>query len=177
MQFLWDQLALSDPGWKDPTVAQMYADRRDQHRLYQFLMSLRDDFEPVRGQLLHRSPLPTLDQAVCELVREETRLSTLRSQYTPHTHSVLAAPSPQTEHSDKSDRSGRGPSKNCDNHFCRYCRCRGHTIDKCWRKAKSSASATVITTIESASSSAASSSDSTGSALTLSPADFKAIIN
>jgi hypothetical protein len=36
MQFLWDQLALSDPAWKDPTDAQMYADRHDQHRLYQF---------------------------------------------------------------------------------------------------------------------------------------------
>jgi hypothetical protein len=130
MQFLWDQLALSDPAWKDPTDAQMYADRRDHHRLYQFLMALRDDFEPVRGQLLHRSPLPTLDQAVCELVQEETRLSTLRSQHTPHTHSVLAAPSPQPEHSDKSDRSGRGHSKNRDNPFCRYCRRRGHTIEK-----------------------------------------------
>lgn len=109
----------------------MYADRRDQHRLYQFLMALRDDFEPVRGQLLHRSPLPTLDQAVCELVREETRLSTLRSQHTPYTHSVLAAPSPLPKHSDKSYRSGRGHSKNLDNPFCRYCRHRGHTIDKC----------------------------------------------
>jgi hypothetical protein len=61
MQFLWDQLALSDPTWNDPTDAQMYADRRDQHCLYQFLMALRDDFEPVRGQLLHRSLLHTLD--------------------------------------------------------------------------------------------------------------------
>jgi hypothetical protein len=143
-------------------------------------MALRDDFEPVRGQLLHRSSLLTLGQAVCELVREETRLSTLRSQHTPHTHSVLAAPSPQTEHSDKSDRSGRGPSKTHDNPFCRYCRRRGHTIDKCCRKAKSSASATIITTTESASSSAApaaSSGDSTRSALTLYPVDFEAIIN
>lgn len=155
MQFLWDQLALSDPTWKDPSDAQMYADHRDQHRFYQFLMALQDDFELVRGQLLHRSPLPTLDQAVCELVREEARLSTLRSQYTSHTHSVLAAPSPQTEHSDKSDRSGRGPSKNRDNPFCHYCCCCEHTIDKCWRKAKSSASPAVITTTESASSSAA----------------------
>jgi len=137
-------------------------------------------FEPVRVQLLHRSSLPTLDQAVCELVREETQLSTLCSQHTPYTHSILAAPSPQIDHSDKSDRSSRGPSKNRDNPFCRYCRRRGHTIDKCWCKAKSSASAAVITTTESTSSlaaPAASSGDSTGSALTLSPTDFEAIIN
>jgi hypothetical protein len=34
MQFLWDQLALSGPAWNDLTDAQMYADCRDQHRLY-----------------------------------------------------------------------------------------------------------------------------------------------
>jgi hypothetical protein len=51
MQFFWDQLALSDPAWRDPTNAQMYADRSDQHRFYQFLMAQRDDFEPVRGQI------------------------------------------------------------------------------------------------------------------------------
>jgi hypothetical protein len=61
-------LALFDPVWKNPTDAQMYAERKDQHRLYQFLMALHDDFEPIRGQILHRAPLPTLDQAVCELV-------------------------------------------------------------------------------------------------------------
>jgi hypothetical protein len=65
---LWDQLAISYPAWKDPTDAQMYVECRDQHRLYQFSMALRDDFEHVRGQLLQRAPLPTLDQAVCELV-------------------------------------------------------------------------------------------------------------
>jgi hypothetical protein len=51
---------------------------------------------------------------------------------------------------------------------------------KCWRKAKSSASAAAVITTQSASSLAAPvtpSSDSTGSAPTLSPADFEAIIN
>jgi hypothetical protein len=38
--------------------------------------------------LLHRTPLPTLDKVVCDLVREETRLHTLGSQ--PN-HPVLAA--------------------------------------------------------------------------------------
>jgi hypothetical protein len=57
----------------------MHAKSRDQHRLYQFLMALCDDFEFVLGQLLHCTLLLTLDQVVCELVREETRLSTLRS--------------------------------------------------------------------------------------------------
>jgi hypothetical protein len=50
MQFVWDQLVFSDPDWKDPGDDQMYVECRDQHRLYQFVMALRDDFEPVRGQ-------------------------------------------------------------------------------------------------------------------------------
>jgi hypothetical protein len=44
-----EQLALSYPPWKDLTDAQMYAEHRDQHRLYQFLMALRDDFELIVG--------------------------------------------------------------------------------------------------------------------------------
>ena len=43
-------------------------------------MSLHKDFEPIRGQLLNRSPAPSLDIVVNELVREEARLVTLQAQ-------------------------------------------------------------------------------------------------
>ena len=43
-----------------------------------------DDFESVRSQLLNRSPLPTVNQAVNDLVREETCLKSHRSSQ-PHT--------------------------------------------------------------------------------------------
>ena len=43
-------------------------------------MSLYKDFEPIRGQLLNRSPAPSLDTAVNELVKEEVRLATLQAQ-------------------------------------------------------------------------------------------------
>jgi len=107
-------------------------------------------------------------------------LYTLRSQHTLHTHPVLiacfpGASSSQTKHF---DRFGCGPlSKNCDNIYCRYCCRREHTIDKCWHKAKSFASAAAVTITESAPSPTAPSGDSLGFALTLSPADFEAIIN
>ena len=90
MQFLWNQIDVSDPIWKDPTDAEMYVTRRDQHRLHQFLMALHDDFEPVHVQLLHRSPLPTLDTAIFELVRAKTRSQTMCSH---PSHTVFAAPS------------------------------------------------------------------------------------
>ena len=43
-------------------------------------MSLHEDFEPIRGQLLNCSSIPSLDTAVNELIREEGRLATLQAQ-------------------------------------------------------------------------------------------------
>ena len=57
-----------------------YATCRDQMHFYQFLMALHDDYESVRGQLLHQIPTPSLDVALNELICEETRLQTLQAQ-------------------------------------------------------------------------------------------------
>ena len=43
-------------------------------------MSLHKDFESIRGQLLNRSPAPSLNTAVNELVREEARIAILQTQ-------------------------------------------------------------------------------------------------
>ncbi|KAF7126447.1 hypothetical protein RHSIM_Rhsim11G0068500 [Rhododendron simsii] len=77
---IWDQISLSEPSWTSTADAALFAAYRDQQRLIQFLMALTIDFEPVRASLLHRNPLPTLDQAISELLSEETRLGTLKSQ-------------------------------------------------------------------------------------------------
>ncbi|XP_022895274.1 uncharacterized protein LOC111409461 [Olea europaea var. sylvestris] len=37
-------------------------------------MALRSDFEGLRGSILHRSPLPSVDSVVSELLAEEIRL-------------------------------------------------------------------------------------------------------
>lgn len=42
----------------------------------QFLMKLRSEFEVVRGALLNRNPVPSLDTCVGELLKEEQRLIT-----------------------------------------------------------------------------------------------------
>ena len=78
--FIWDQIDLSDPTWACSKDAQQYASIRDEFRLYEFLMSLHKDFEPIRSQLLNCSPAPFLDTAVNELVGEEARLTTLQAQ-------------------------------------------------------------------------------------------------
>uniref|UniRef100_A0A2N9FH29 Retrotransposon gag domain-containing protein n=1 Tax=Fagus sylvatica TaxID=28930 RepID=A0A2N9FH29_FAGSY len=90
-QFIWDQLDLADPPWDTPNDAMKYATRRDQMHLYQFLMALHDDYEPVYGQLLHQIPTPSLNATLNELVCEETRLQTLQAQ---NKLNVLATTSP-----------------------------------------------------------------------------------
>ena len=42
--------------------------------LVQFFMALRDDFEAIRGTILHQGMLPSIDSVVNELLEEEIRL-------------------------------------------------------------------------------------------------------
>lgn len=55
-------------------------------------MRLLPKFEPKRVQLLARSTLPTMTEALADLIAEETRLSTLEITSTHSVaHNVLAA--------------------------------------------------------------------------------------
>lgn len=76
---------------------------RDQQRLFQFLMHLRLEFESIRGQLLHKSPLPTLDVELSEFIAEEIRLQVLGSSRSAEPATALAASG------SRSSTSGSGP--------------------------------------------------------------------
>jgi len=65
----------------------------EQFLMYQFVMGLRSEFEPVRAQLLNQTVSPSMSDVLASLTAEETRLRSLspaRSVLAPH--SVLAAP-------------------------------------------------------------------------------------
>ena len=101
-------------------------------------MSLHKDFEPIRGQLLNRSPAPSLDTTVNELVREEACLATIQAQ---NKLNVLAiSPSaPSIEQPQQSDDSSSFSNrrKQTDKKFCNYYKRPGHTIETCYRHNKS----------------------------------------
>ena len=119
-----------------------YATRHDQMRFYQFLIALHDDYEPVRGQLLHQLPTPSLDAALNDLVREENRLQTLQAQTKLN---VLATTSPlaplQQSNSNQSSPNTRRSDRK-SNKFCRYCKKHGYTIETCFRRNRSTAAVT-----------------------------------
>ncbi|KAK2965341.1 hypothetical protein RJ640_013804 [Escallonia rubra] len=80
----------------------------------------------ITSSLLHRSPLPTLDNAVAELLSEETRRGLLQTR---RSDTVLAAPSRPSHISSPSSASRRSSSSSFQ-HECRYCHEFGHkTLD------------------------------------------------
>ena len=86
MQSLRDHISLGAPQIFDET-AQQFTAYFSQLHLITILMGLTDKFENVRASLLHRKPLLTLEEAIPELLSEETRLH-LRSPV-PAADSVL----------------------------------------------------------------------------------------
>ena len=115
---LWDQLALMDPTElaKDST----YQILREEHKLVELLMALRDNFENLRSSMLHRSPLPTVSIAVNELLAKETRLKSLRLMSHSGSSQVFTTGSQGLIHV-----SGKPKSKIVMDE-CAYCHEKGH---------------------------------------------------
>ncbi|XP_030942055.1 uncharacterized protein LOC115967115, partial [Quercus lobata] len=176
LRFIWDQIDLSDPTWACSKDAQQYASIRDEFRLYEFLMSLHKDFEPIRGQLLNRSPAPSLDTAVNELVREEARLATLQAQNKLNVLAITPSAPPLEQPQQSGESSGSSNRrKQTYKKFCNYCKRPGHTIETCYRRSKSTAAvANTEPTPPMASISAE--SQSSGSTINLSPTELQEII-
>ncbi|XP_028053745.1 uncharacterized protein LOC114258087 [Camellia sinensis] len=148
MYSVWDQLALSEPTWPHQEDAVLFTAYRNQQRLVHFLMALTSSFEPVRASLLHRHPLPTLEQAISELLSEETRLGTLQPH---HVDSVLATPPYQPSFPQRTTaclycQNRALPSThllvNCPVRTCRYCNklSPGHLQQDCLRHPSRSSS-------------------------------------
>eukprot|EP00257_Ricinus_communis_P026563 XP_025013977.1 uncharacterized protein LOC112535577 [Ricinus communis] len=86
------ELALTEPA--ELRAFGPYIVRREEQRLVQFLMALCDEFEGLRGSILHRHPLPFVDSVVGELLAEEIRLkfSAIKEVSPVFTPSVFAMP-------------------------------------------------------------------------------------
>uniref|UniRef100_A0A0A9H6R7 CCHC-type domain-containing protein n=1 Tax=Arundo donax TaxID=35708 RepID=A0A0A9H6R7_ARUDO len=95
-----------------------------QNMMFQFVMGLRSEFEPIRAQLLGRTTLPTMTEALSAVSAEETRLRTLAdSSFLPQ-HTALAAP-PQ--------HSVTGATTSQKVIRCKYCGRKGHLEEQCFK--------------------------------------------
>jgi hypothetical protein len=73
LQCYWYQLAEMEP--MELSDLESYKKYRKETRLVQLLMALPDKFEPIRKSMLQRSSLPSVSEAVQELLDEEQRLT------------------------------------------------------------------------------------------------------
>jgi hypothetical protein len=72
--------------------------------LVQFLTALRSDFKGLKGSILHRSPLLSVDSVVSELLVEEIRLQSYSEKgiLSASNRSILTVPSkPFSNHQNK----------------------------------------------------------------------------
>ena len=90
MTSLWDQLALMEPRFVNTADSATFDTYRQETRLVQFLMARRSDFEHVRGLLLHRSLLPSVDVALSELLVEEQTQTSLSKKKQSSSDHVLS---------------------------------------------------------------------------------------
>ena len=72
LKSIWDQLTASEPVLSNFVDTKLVYVHREQGRLFQFLMGLRDEFESTISHILHQNPLPTVSQAIHKLVDDET---------------------------------------------------------------------------------------------------------
>ncbi|CAL5411925.1 unnamed protein product [Camellia sinensis] len=70
---LWNQQAKRED--RDLTLLSSYKKNQDEQHLVQFLIALRDEFEPIGRSILCRFFLPSVEKAVRELEEEEMRLN------------------------------------------------------------------------------------------------------
>ncbi|KAJ9562057.1 hypothetical protein OSB04_007217 [Centaurea solstitialis] len=119
MSDLWDQLALTETA--KLKAFKPYISRREEQCLVQFLMALRSDFEGLRGTILHRTPLPTVDSVVHELIAEETHLKSYgdKDPKLPSTPAVFAVPQ-------RSQNKARVAPDECS-----YCKQKNHWKSQC----------------------------------------------
>ena len=89
---MWEQLSAADPPLVCSKDIELFVKYRDRHKFMHFMMGLREDFKPIRASLLSRSPTPSLDAVVKELISEENRWPTHHMSSFDH---VLVTPSPQ----------------------------------------------------------------------------------
>ena len=68
---MWKQLSATGPPLVCSKDIELFVKYQDHYKFMHFKMGICEDFEPTKVSLLSRSPTPSLDAAVKELIFEE----------------------------------------------------------------------------------------------------------
>ncbi|KAL4018546.1 hypothetical protein IC575_022144 [Cucumis melo] len=94
-------------------------------------MGLRPEYESVRAALLHRSPLPSLDAAIQEILFEEIRLGINLSKHSDVVLASTYSPPGASSTFCKNCKLTGHKFIDCPKIECRYCHKPGHILDNC----------------------------------------------
>ena len=129
---MWEQLSAADPPLVCSKDIELFVKYRDRRKFMHFMMGLREDFEPTRASLLSRSPTPSFDATVKELISEENHRPTHHMLSSDH---VLATPSPQppiaTFTTPPRINSGHPTSQSSKGTHYEFCCAKSHDISVC----------------------------------------------
>ena len=83
---MWEQLSAADPPLVCSKDIELFVKYWDCCKFMHFMTGLREDFEPTRAFLPNRSPTPSLDAVVKELIFEENRRPTYHMSLSDHVY-------------------------------------------------------------------------------------------
>ena len=83
---MWEQLFAADPPLVCSKDIELFVKYWDCCKFMHFMTGLREDFEPTRAFLPNRSPTPSLDAVVKELIFEENRRPTYHMSLSDHVY-------------------------------------------------------------------------------------------
>ncbi|KMT19003.1 hypothetical protein BVRB_2g030990 [Beta vulgaris subsp. vulgaris] len=118
---------------------------QDQHLMH-FLMGLNEPYNTTRGNLLMKSPLPTVNQAYHALLEEERQreitgtstidpeasaMASFNRKYQPNFTNKTQPNDYQRNQQTITNFRGNVVKKN--NYYCDYCKCPGHSTERCYK--------------------------------------------
>ncbi|KAL5821546.1 hypothetical protein ACOSQ3_023428 [Xanthoceras sorbifolium] len=129
---LWQDLDMFfDHKWKDAADGVYFHKVLENSRVFKFLAGLNVDFDEVRGRIIGRQPLPSLNEVFAEVRREESRrgvmLGNKNSSSTPVETSALVS---------QDISAYKGYTRKPDDKpkvWCDHCNKPRHTRDTCWK--------------------------------------------